>query len=727
MPGTVYTFLFASILLAAASPVRGSTVTGRVVDAESGRPVAGVTVRSGDSAVTADANGAFTIDASGPVSFTRIGYAGRTLSPPFPDPLTVRLDPAPIPLDAVGVTRRRHSAASTAREPSFTTVIDRTDFEGSVTSLPDVIDRTVGVRIRSLGGTGTFSTVSVRGASSEQVDVYLDGVLLNAAVGGGVNLANLPLAHVGRIEITRGGGQDGNGLGGTVQIRTRDAETGTVDVNGSWGSFDTRGLTVFATRTSGRARYLAVLDYASSDNDFGFLDDNGTEFNLDDDTFTERRNNHVRSGSVLGKAAVDLGSARTLSISQTLSGKRQGIPGISNNQSTRAHLSGFRSVTQAQFEDRDLGGLATTRQTLTFSHVGESFVDSLGEIGIGRQDNAYRTRVWGHDSLTRLPIANRHLLSFQTDVRRETYDPEAAIRLITPLFAARRWAWRARLTADLSFLDDRLAWTGAVDLRHLRNRYEGRNPFAFSPTAPDSVSTHDFVGLHTGLRADLVGPVTVKANLARSRRAPSFHELFGDRGGVVGNTSLSPERGLSVDAGIRLDVRRAWLEAVWFDQRYDDLIQFTQTSQATSRPVNAGRARVHGIEASGHVSLDRRLAVSGRYVRQASEDRSAVPHLRGNALPGRPRHRAGLRADLSLGRASFSHDYAFESGNFLDQANRRRLEARHIHTASVRYTVRRGLTLGLNGRNLTDTRATDVLGYPLPGRAWFVSCSTRWD
>ena len=45
--------------------------------------------------------------------------------------------------------------------------------------------------------------------------------------------------------------------------------------------------------------------------------------------------------------------------------------------------------------------------------------------------------------------------------------------------------------------------------------------------------------------------VVAKASCGQYLRPPSFAELFGDRGGVVGNPTLLPETGTAADAGIR--------------------------------------------------------------------------------------------------------------------------------------------------------------------------------
>ncbi|MBG90010.1 MAG: hypothetical protein CMO80_24355, partial [Verrucomicrobiales bacterium] len=438
----MYLLCLIVIILGVAPVFSETVVSGRIVEAESDLPLDGVRLSAGSQATTTDPHGRFLLSVPElpiRVQVTRLGYTDTTLVIRDTAP-SIKLRTQPIPLLEVRITDTTSVSTAIARLPSFTTVVERASFEGQTHSLPSILDRSTGIQIQSMGGSGSFSTISVRGSSSEQVEVYLDDILLNAAVGGGVNLGNLPLANVSRIEVSRGAGAVGNGLGGTVTLRTRDLkEENRTDISSSWGSFDTRGLTVFSSGASGKARYLTVLDYASSDNNFGFLDNNGTEYNLTDDVAEDRENNDVASGSLLAKASVALGSQRHLSLSQTVFVKQQGIPGISNNQSRSARLNTTHLTTELSFEDRALAARTSTRQSIYFSRLRETFLDTAGEVGVGRQNNAYVTKTLGHRSRTKTTPSDRVLFTLNSDIRRETYDPTAHIQLITPLFASRRW------------------------------------------------------------------------------------------------------------------------------------------------------------------------------------------------------------------------------------------------------------------------------------------------
>src|SRR3989338_7101603 len=76
---------------------------------------------------------------------------------------------------------------------------------GFAQTVPQILERAAGVHLSSYGGLDDFSAISIRGSTSDQVLIYLDGVLLNSAQGQMVDLSFIPLDVVESIEIYRGG------------------------------------------------------------------------------------------------------------------------------------------------------------------------------------------------------------------------------------------------------------------------------------------------------------------------------------------------------------------------------------------------------------------------------------------------------------------------------------------------------------------------------------------
>jgi len=95
----------------------------------------------------------------------------------------------------------------------------------------DAIAAAPGVTINSNGAFGGSASVRIRGASSEQTLVLVDGVPVNdpTSPGGGFNFARLDTENVERIEVLKGPqstlwGTDA--IGGVVSITTKRPDQG---------------------------------------------------------------------------------------------------------------------------------------------------------------------------------------------------------------------------------------------------------------------------------------------------------------------------------------------------------------------------------------------------------------------------------------------------------------------------------------------------------------------
>jgi outer membrane cobalamin receptor len=216
---------------------------------------------------------------------------------------------APLQLAPVEVRGKRLGVEQLVRETStFATSIDTSDAPAKVNSVADMLSESVGVQVRRFGGLGAFSTVSIRGSTPNQVEVFLDNVLLNRANAGLVDLGNIPLDNVERIDIYRGFAplQLGAGsIGGAINLVTRPAAGATTNsASFSYGSFDTRKITLYRAQGFERLGYVVLFNYTETLGNFRFFDDNGTPFNLLDDETVRRHNNGFRSfnGNVKGEA-----------------------------------------------------------------------------------------------------------------------------------------------------------------------------------------------------------------------------------------------------------------------------------------------------------------------------------------------------------------------------------------------------------------------------------------
>jgi len=667
-------------------------------------------------------------------------------------------------LDTIFVEAQRDGPApAEADATSFVTVIRPDELTSRATSVTEVLDQSVGVTVKQYGGLGSFSTVSIRGSSSEQVSVYLDGVLLNRAVSGVVNLADIPLDSVEKIEVYRGSSParfGAEGIGGVVNIITKKAgPSRTVDAGYSFGSFETHRANLLLAQTFKRVNYSILYNRIQSEGDFEFKDDRGTTYNKNDDSWTHRRNNDFHADDVLVKTTLDLPSNMTLDISSDTFKKKQGIPGIGTYQSRRAELATLRNLSQLRLTKDSLFSPALRAELLvSYSFQRQEFEDRFGEIGIGRQDNEDDTKTLTTRLFFSWLVGTSHIVNLMGEVRRETYqsedrlascDEQDTVKRIGYLYGftgsaragqkkgrtsekQKRYTCTLSLEDEMVLFSERLVLNPSVKYSWYDNDFGGAVPFSALPISPEQNKTDDHLSRKVGALLRLTDRLTLKANVGKYYRIPNFHELFGDRGAIVGNTDLVAERGLNWDIGLTLTgspipqiVQSLHLEYAWFSSTIDNLILFIQNSQRTSVAMNISRAKISGHELFWRIRLRWPVLISGNYTYQDTEDRSDVAFWKGNHLPGRPKHELFNRIEVFTARFRLFHELDVIGENYLDRANVRKISGRTVQNLGCSWTPTEKVTLTVEVKNITDRHTEDVAGYPLPGRAYFAAVDLK--
>jgi outer membrane receptor protein involved in Fe transport len=290
----------------------------------------------------------------------------------------------------------------------------------------------------------------------------------------------------------------------------------------------------------------------------------------------------------------------------------------------------------------------------------------------------------------------------------------------------------------------------------------GLGPFELVPSviglavsAPDAggwrVLAAPRIGARAGGGAGGDGAWTVRANAGATARPPDVTELYGDRGALVGNPELRPERGVQLDLGPAWEVASARVELVGFFARYRDLIAWTLGPQGIARPENLARADVGGLELAAEAGAGPvQLEATGALIRAAN--RSPDPVYAGNQLPRIPALSGTATvslvgplgpptASLAPGPLRLALDAAFTAGTWADTANQTRQPPRALLGADLEARDRSGrLAVELDVRNLLDTiswrvprdpvagdltpidaAVVDYAGQPLPGRTFTLS------
>ncbi len=617
---------------------------------------------------------------------------------------------------------------------SFYSVITRDQFEGKIENLGDVIAQEAAVQIRQTGGLGSLSTVSLRGSSSEQVMIYMDGIPLNDASGGGVDLSNIALADVEAIEIYRGITPVNFGaasIGGVVNIKTlRSKGDLKATATSGYGSFGTKKFSGYLSHKPGNWDYIISADYLTSQNDFTFVNDNGTDWNPDDDRRERRHNAQFRQKDLLAKAGYDFTDNFRLDLSNQWFEKDQHLPNWRNSPKANTTFDTERNNSFAKVTLNNIGPhRLNASNRWYYSWKEEDYNDSDGYVGLGKQHNRYITRKYGTNLFFELPTM-RQTLSAVSEVYRETYDPRDLLKLgdkANDLPGADRDYVSLALQDSILFFDDRLVLTPVLRSFYYRDSQENWfNREGQIQNGDDSSDTYTRPQL--GIKYQALQWLTFKANFAQYVRIPSFFELYGDRGFLIGNPDLKPEKGNNYDFGFEFTWKpnHPWLNrvsgnAAYFISRVDDIISITYDSQGIGRPKNISKASINGVETSLTADALKFFRFISNFTWQNPKiTQSDVKLFDGNKLPGIYETSFFGRIEATYKRVNVFWEYVTEQDMYFNLDNNHKAENKKEMNIGVSFLLRSFL-FSFEGKNITDNQYEDFNGYPLPGDAYYVT------
>ncbi len=642
------------------------------------------------------------------------------------------------PSASVTVRASALGEAESKAPTSFVAVIEPDAHAGEVETVTDALAESVGVSVRRFGGLGAFSTLSIRGSSANQVQIFLDGVPLSRARNETVSLGDLPLESLSRIEVYRGTAPvhlGGAGLGGVVSLISKPpSETPEGQISGSYGSFDTRKVTASYSRRVGDVGLLGYATYLGSAGNFHFKDSSPNASTDTTHAVDQRRiNNAFDALDTLLKGTYAPLPHVDVDVTSELLVKDQGVPGNAHNQSPDASFDNLRSLNYLRARTSDfVVSHLDTASTFYAIYERAQFKDPTGRIGTGVQDRDDQSRVFGGKLNGTYYLANDQALEGDLDVSHELFSPATSkVRTISDADA-----WRVHTNVGLqhqsSWFDDRLMIVPTLRYENVHDRLTGDIRNIGRPPVLAQTTEHDLFSPSIGAQVRWLSWFATRANIGRFQRAPNFTELFGNSGSFVGNPTLRPETAVNRDVGFVIAavpppwIRDAHLEYAYFSNDVDDLILPVQNSPSFARPENISGARLSGHEVSAHVAAIRFVQLDVNYTNQDTYNRSHVASAyTGKQLPGRPADELYTRLELVQAPAKLYYEFNFVSGNFFDQANfQKPTSDRRVHTLGLRFNLTEWAALNFEAQNFTDSQVSDVGGFPLPGRSFFgtISC-----
>ena len=736
-------FVVCFSLLVISASAHATTLSGRVVDPD-GRSVANAEIYfSGSTAAPlrarTDADGKFTVANLEPGRYTIVATAPGLVS----DAQSLDLTTTPATLNiALHLTALNETLVVSAaqidqplsRTPDSVTVIPGREIEAKQQfTLASALRSVPGLTLQQNGGPGTVTSLFSRGGESDYTLVLVDGVRQNS-FGGGLDLSQVPLQDVERIEVLRGSqsalyGSDA--IGGVIQIITRSGGKPSAQAQVEAGSRDMRRAAAATTGEVNGVRWQAGANYFE---DAGFTGKaaNGETVRNDDAQESQASGSlgwrHAGRGSDLQASMQYVDSERGSpgAFGSDPAGRFRGVDTVSRGTTKR--VGGAGRWVQPWF-----GAASRVRQRVEFdvADYDLTFKSQFGES----KGNTHRAH-----ARVQTDVAASDAIGFSGGL--EWLGEEGGSTFITAgaaggipvkrgvlgLFGEGRWNASDRATIVAGIRGERIN----------RDALPG-DPLAFTPRPDFPEETVTSVNPKIA-GSFLVGGSPsgnqwsrVRGSFGTGIRPPDAFEIA-----FTDNSGLKPERSKSGEFGLTQTLARGavQIEGTAFFNAYRDLIISVGRTFAGSsryRTDNISNARARGAEFSAAWRINAGVDLRGNYTFLDSEilavNGSAIaqtPYQVGDALLRRPRHSGSF--DATWSRAQLS---AFTQIQIRGEA----LDAEPAFGPSGGLYLNPGYTvvnLGGSWRplkavelfaralNLFDRDYEEVLGYPAPGRTAYV-------
>lgn len=598
---------------------------------------------------------------------------------------------------------------------SHVSVITRKEFDAKVATVADVMKSESGVQIRQIGGLGSFSTVNIRGSDSKQVNVYLNGVLVNGAFGGVVDLSQFSLENVEKIEVYRGSSPVSvgvAGIGGAINIRTRDfAKESQRTLKLGLGSLGTENVAYSLSDKIKGSDVLLSVEYLAAENNFSMLN-NGLTPSYTGDDFIDRRNNaDFDQFTGLFSLRKRINNSTVFSWVSQFFDKEDHFPDVFNSETNYSKLDSSFLSSHAKW-DHALSHETNLTAEISYSIKNEHYLDTGNNVGVGINNEENLTENY-QLGLRSSYVYGSHLLNAGLDTTLEQYTKHDYIDVNTFRYQRIRnvfglqdeWLsndgkWQISLGGRYFYIIDKSRLIGTDDAR----RYSSAN---FGILYAYSNRLH----FHT--------------NVSRNSRIPQLFELYGDRGLFNGNNELKPERAINADFGVRLKVGSFESKSSIFYRTLKDGIFISYGSSGTGQAINISQSQIVGVEADNKYDFNEFFSAALMTTFQDSQEISESTDRDGNSLLGLYRLSNTVSVSVADKQMVYSLEYRHQSGGFFDRSNDAPIPKQNQVNFNARWDFK-PMSLEVRVDNIANNKFLDFNRYPIPGRRFFITAKTNF-
>jgi putative mxcH protein len=763
--------LLLSILFPLHLYAQTNTVELKVVDADNGNGIEAATVQWKPIGAPSFKNGALTdrrgivqIQAKGVDSYvvlTRyVGYetAIDTLKSSIKKH-TIRLRANARELDGVVVTGK--SKVQFMREsPEAITVINGKDLQGRSVSLETILDKTIGLKVGQTGGLGSSSRIIVHGLEGNRIQILWDGIPMSTS-DGTFSLDEIPIDIIERIEVYKSiiparFGCDG--LGGAVNIVTKEFSTDYLDASYELGSYQTHKGSVFSRKNFPKSGILLGAGgyYTSAKNDYSF------RVPERENLLVKRDHDRFRSYMLKWKVAFTKFWFDEISTEFGYYNRFNETQGVLKNIQHAENKSGMFMLENKLIKSGILNNRLNFESHFSLSHTTNNFVDTArvnhdfegniypspngqGETG----DVPHNSNDKGLEINERInldyKLSTNHNLNLNTLINYAQRQPNDDIAsqhagFIIGGFPSKKTSIVSGLTWDAKLFGRKLTNMFSAKYFHLHSEIEDLTSYEMIEAPKKKSNTTSQIGWIEAMKYEPFRGFHLKVSYQRAIRLPNSQELFGDGIITFPAAGLKPEKSHNFNLGFLIDkndvlgLSRLQFEVNGFYMQVSDMIKLMKQHMAAGY-VNAEKVHIKGIETELKLDISPTVYAYGNLTYQDVRDvldylpgTQAPNPTKGLRLPNIPYLFANFGAEYHSDRL-FKNWYvkAFWDGKFteeffyfweLTELQKRRIPRSFVNDIGLLLTYKNKYSIALECHNLMNKEVWDQFRQPLAGRTF---------
>ncbi len=658
-----------------------------------------------------------------------------------------------------GVTVSGKSIAHQKKEESMpVTVIDMSNMRGTVSNVQDILAKTVGVTLRTSGGVGSSSRISVRGLEGKRIGFFIDELPMSEQTDY-LDINDIPIDMIDRIEIYKGvvpARFGGSSLGGAINIVIREYPDKYADLSYGYESFNThKAQGVFKRNLKAHGLVFGIGGgYTTSDNNYTF--DSPYREGLRITRNHDKYRKYIVGGSFKAKKwwfdEVEFEPVVVKTYKEI-----QGIEYDIREAHSESLMAGLANkLNKDNFLTEGLNfdmfnGLVLTKMnfidkaTRRYEWDGTSYPTPSrygGEVGYNfPSDSDDQKLSFINKTNLEYIINERHSFNFNSVFSIAKGTPKDELKTLSlgkqVNFDSRMHSWVSGLTYDLRSLND--VFLNSLTLRYYQYTMHTQMAPLFVPGKYDVDLQKNNLGVNNALRYRFLPSLMGKLSAGYEVRIPSENELLGDGISVVPSADLLPERNASANLGLLFDLTgkhptNAQIEMNFFYMYLQDMIRYT-AGLIGAQYQNFGEMRTLGVEFEAKAdvlpSLYAYVNTTYQDLRDTRDYEPAstvpnptknkrmpnIPYLMANA--GMEFHRENLFGGSGQNTRLFA-DVAFVEEYFYDfeltQLQKRRIpRSTTIDIGFEHSFLNNKLFISGKLRNVTNEKTLSEFNRPLPG------------